>query len=230
MKYLFFTLCLLYSLCPCMAQEITSVKVDSLYKEDHFYVGITYNLIGKRPEALSQNGFSWSLSLGFIKDMPINKARNKAFGVGLGYATDSYNHNLLVSEDNSGGFIYEVINDGSSFTINKFTFHLIELPIEYRWRTSTSTESAFWRIYTGVKFGYAISNISNYQGDLGSFRYTNNSQFNNFQYGLTLSVGYNTWNLHVNYLLNPLFSDSAKLDGNAIDMSIIKMGLIFYIL
>ncbi|WP_067145127.1 porin family protein [Pseudotamlana agarivorans] len=229
MKYLVFTLFLLHSFFLCTAQDIATVEVDSLYKEDHFYAGITYNLIVKRPEGLSQNGFSWSLSLGYIKDMPINKARNKAFGIGLGYAADSYNQNLLVREDD-GSFVYEVIDGDSSFSKNKFTFHLIELPIEYRWRTSTPTESAFWRIYTGFKLGYVISDISSYKGDLGSFRYTNNPDFNSFQYGLTLSVGYNTWNLHVNYLLNPLFSDSAKLDGETIDMSIIKMGLIFYIL
>lgn len=230
MKYFVFSLLFFFGFLTSIAQEHAMVEVDSLYKEDHFYAGITYNFVSRRPDGLSQNGFSWGLNFGYIKDMPINKARNKAFGVGIGYATDSYNHNLLVRQTVDGNFTYDVLDDGSAFSKNKFSFHLIELPIEYRWRTSTPSEYAFWRIYTGVKLGYVFSDVSSYKGDFGSFRYSNNSDFNNFQYGLTLSVGYNTWNFHVNYLLNPVFSDKAKLDNNSINMSIVKMGLIFFIL
>ncbi|MDO6759904.1 porin family protein [Tamlana sp. 2_MG-2023] len=230
MKHIFIILFLLVNFTFCFGQDVAVTEVDSLYKEDHFYVGVTYNFVSNRPEGLEQNGFSWGLNLGYIKDMPINKARNKAIGVGLGYATDAYNHNLLVTKNANGNFEYDILDDGSSYSKNKFSFHLIEVPIEYRWRTSTPTDYAFWRIYAGFKFGYVFSDTSSYKGDLGEYRYTNNKDFNNFQYGLKLSVGYNTWNFHVNYLLNPIFSDKAQLDGGDINMSIIKIGLIFYIL
>ncbi|WP_228530296.1 porin family protein [Tamlana sp. I1] len=214
----------------CFAQETSTTQVDSLYKEDQFYAGATYNFINKRPEGLSQNGFSFGFSVGFIKDMPINKARNKAIGVGLGYATDSYNQNLFISKNSDGDFVYSILSDGSSYSKNKIRFHLIEMPIEYRWRTSTPTDYAFWRIYTGFKFAYAISNTYAYKGELGAFKYRNNRDFNNFQCGLTLSAGYNTWNIHVNYLLNSILSKKAHLSGENIDISIIKIGLIFYVL
>ena len=214
----------------CHAQDDHLKPVDSLYKEDQFYVGVTYNLIANKPEGLSQNGFSWGLSLGFIKDIPINKARNKGFGIGLGYASDSYNNNLFVSKDSSGDYVYTVLDDGSSFTKNKFLFHLIELPIEYRWRTSTPTDYAFWRIYTGIKFGYVMANSWKYKGDLGDLKYHDISDVNNFQYGLTLSAGYNTWNFHVNYLLNSIFSKNSSLGTESTNVSIIKIGLTFYIL
>ncbi|KAB1070617.1 PorT family protein [Tamlana haliotis] len=230
MRFTFFILFLLGAVPVCFAQDVPVTEIDSLYKEDHFYAGLTYNFISQRPEGLSQNGFSWGINAGYIKDIPINKARNKAIGIGLGYATDAYNHNLLVTEDSNGDFQYEILDEGSSYSKNKFSFHLIELPIEFRWRTSTPTDYAFWRIYGGFKFGYVFSDTSSYKGEQGEYRYTNNSDFNNFQYGLMLSAGYNTWNFHVNYLLNPIFSDSAQLNGEAIEMSIIKIGLIFYIL
>ncbi|MBU2949857.1 PorT family protein [Tamlana agarivorans] len=230
MKYIFIIYFLLFNSIFCMAQDVAIKAVDSLYKEDHFYAGITYNFVSNRPDGLEQNGFSWGLNVGYIKDMPINKARNKAIGIGLGYATDAYNHNLLVTEASNGGFQYEILDEGSSYSKNKFSFHLIEIPIEFRWRTSTPTDYAFWRIYGGFKFGYVFSDTSSYKGELGEYRYTNNSDFNKFQYGLMLSAGYNTWNFHVNYLLNPIFSDKAQLNGTNIDMSIIKIGLIFYVL
>ena len=64
-------------------QNISSdtTNVDDKYREDQFYISVTYNLIGKKPSGLSQNGFSSGIHCGFIRDMPINKARNVAFGI-----------------------------------------------------------------------------------------------------------------------------------------------------
>lgn len=215
------------------AQEDIVVKkdIDSLYKEDQFYIGATYNLFGNKPKGLSQSGFSIGLNFGFIKDMPINKNRNKSIGIGLGYALNSYNNNLLVSQDFDGNITYRIIDDTvGAFTKNKLTQHIIELPIAYRWRTSTPQDYSFWRIYTGFKFGYVLTSTTKFKGDLGVFNIRKNNDFNNFQYGLTFSAGYNTWNLYAYYGLNPIFSKSAKLDDVSIDMNTIKIGLMFYIL
>jgi len=45
-----------------------------------------------------------------------------------------------------------------------------------------------------------------------------------------LSAGYSTWNLHVYYGLNSILSDNARLNDAPIDMSAIKLGLMFYML
>lgn len=215
------------------AQKDTSVikEVDSLYKEDQFYVVATYNFFGNKPKDLTQSGFSFGLNFGFIKDMPINKNRHKAIGIGLAYAINSYNNNLLVRNDSNGSFTYNIIdNDLGNFTKNKLIQHVIELPIEYRWRTSTPVDYNFWRIYTGFKFGYALNSTTKFEGELGDFNIRNNNDFNNFQYGLTFSAGYNTWNLYGYYGLNPIFSNNAKINDLSIGMNAIKIGLIFYIL
>ncbi len=213
------------------AQETNTKPVDSLYKEDQFYAGITYNLIGNIPKNLSQNGFSLGFHAGFIKDIPLNKDRDIAIGIGLGYSSNSFNENLLIMKDDMGHINYSLIDDNNvSFSKNKFSQHLIELPIEFRWRTSTPTDYNFWRIYTGFKIGYVFANTAKFKGDLGSFKYTNIEDFNKFQYGLTVSMGYNTWNLYLYYALNPIFSNDAKLNGETIDMNAIKIGLMFYVL
>lgn len=228
MKFHSFLLMFLLCFIGAYAQKKHVKEVDSLYKEDHFYAGISYNLLTRQPSGLSQDGFSLGFYFGYIKDMPINKARNKAFGVGIGYSTNSYNQNLLINKNENGEFVYSIIKDRDTYKKNKFSTHLIELPMEYRWRTSTPSEYEFWRIYVGVKLGYIITHTSKYEGDLGVLRYTNNNDFNNFQYGLMLSFGYNTWNIHVNYGLNSLFSKNAHIDGQSIEMSDLKIGLIFY--
>ena len=213
------------------AQESNTKIIDSLYKEDQFYAGITYNLLGHKPNDLSQNGFSLGFHAGFIKDMPVNERRNVAIGIGLGYSTNSFNQNLLIVKDDLGNTNFNVVNENiTTISKNKFSQHLLELPIEFRWRTSTPTSYNFWRIYTGFKIGYVFTNTTKFKGDLGNFKYTNIEEFNKFQYGLSLSMGYNTWNLYIYYALNPIFSSEAKLNGENIDMNAIKIGLMFYVL
>ncbi|APY11201.1 hypothetical protein BWZ22_08065 [Seonamhaeicola sp. S2-3] len=211
-----------------LAQEQNIKEVDSLYKEDQFYAGATYNVLGKQPSDVSQSGFSLGFHLGYIKDIPINKRRNIALGLGLGYSANSFNQNIRINKVNDV-VTYTLLED-SDYTKNKFSSHLIEVPFEFRWRTSTPTEYSFWRIYTGFKVGYMIAHSVKYKGDLGNIKFTDIEDFNDFQYGLTLSVGYNTWNLYMYYGLNPIFSEGATMNDENLDMNAVKIGLMFYFL
>ncbi|WP_339917997.1 porin family protein [Yeosuana marina] len=220
----------LISLQWSFSQEAVGKQVDSLYKEDQFYIGTSYNLLSKKPTDLSQSGFSIGLHLGFIKDMPINKDRNIAIGIGLGYSANSFNQNLLINKDSQGVLNYSILSSTDTYSRNKFSEHLIEMPFEFRWRTSNATDYKFWRIYTGFKIGYVLASTTKHVGDLGNLKYKGIQDFNNLQYGLTLSIGYNTWNFYTYYGLNPMFSGNAKIDGKSIDMKAVKIGLMFYIL
>ncbi|WP_298904343.1 porin family protein [uncultured Psychroserpens sp.] len=220
------------------AQEVISSEnasdsiVDKKYREDQFYISVTYNLLGKKLDGVSQNGFSSGFHFGFIRDMPINVKRNKAIGLGLGLSTNSYNQTLLIAENN-GSFNYSILDDDeTSFSKNKFTTYLIEVPLEFRWRTSTPTNYDFWRIYAGIKFGYVVYSSSKFNGEPNDIQLTNIDDFNRIQYGLTLSAGYSNVSFHLYYLLNPIFDSNAKLSttGQSIEMNAIKIGLIFYIL
>lgn len=214
----------------CNAQNDSLAIGDASYKEDQFYIGVTYNILGKKEKSFSQRGFSSGIHFGIIKDMPLNDARDLALGIGLGYSLNSFNQNLLIFKDEMKVVNFEVLETNNSYTKNRFTTQLIELPLEFRWRTSTPTEYKFWRIYTGFKLGYVVTSTVKHQGDLGTLKYSNIDDFNKFQYGLTLSTGYNTWNLHLYYALNPVFSNKATLNGNSIDTNVLKLGFIFYIL
>jgi hypothetical protein len=202
--------------------------VDSLYREDQFYIGVTYNTLQNRPIGVTQNNFTPSFSIGILRDMPINKARNKAIAAGLGYSLNSYNQNLLISENN-GNRQYSVIQDGTLFDKNKLTLHSIDIPIEYRWRTSVPETHKFWRIYSGLKLSYLFNTQSNYEDSQTSYTVTGNPDINKFQYGTYLSVGYNTVNFNIYYGLNPIFK-SAELNGRAIEMNTLNFGFMFYIL
>ncbi len=200
------------------------------YREDQFYASVTYNLLNYKPDGVSQSGFSSGFHLGFIRDMPINERRNFSIGLGLGISTNSYNQNLSILETNNN-LVYLIIDESEvNVSKNKFTTYLVEMPLEIRWRTSTAIDYNFWRIYTGFKVGYLLYNSSKFVSEGGSQNLSNIDDFNKLQYGLTLSAGYGTWNFHVYYGLNPIFNDNAKLSGETIDLSSIKIGLMFYIL
>ncbi|WP_282122861.1 porin family protein [Algibacter mikhailovii] len=230
MKYVFIVFCYLIGVTLCTAQEETIKEVDSLYREDQFYAGISYNILINKPIGVTQSGFSFGFNFGFIRDMPINKTRNLAFGIGLGYSTSGYNQNILMTRGEDNNFNYTLLDDSQTYSRNKFNTHVIEVPIEFRWRTSTPVDYDFWRIYAGFKVGYLVSNVTRYKGDLGDIKQHNNSDFNDFQYGLTLRAGYGTWNFNVYYGLTPLLSDKAQLNGSPIKMNDIKVGLVFFIL
>ncbi|MFK8044714.1 MAG: porin family protein [Crocinitomicaceae bacterium] len=211
--------------------NFSTSETDNNYREDQFYAGITYNLLNERPSGISQSGFSSGFHFGFIRDMPLNKQRNIAIGLGLGLSSNSYNQSGLLIQKAKEEVIFNSINE-SSFNVsrNKFTTYLVEVPFEVRWRTSKANNYNFWRIYTGFKLGYLVYNSTNFQSELGNVRLYDIDNFNRLQYGLTLSAGYGTWNFHLYYGLNPIFGDNSTLNNINIDMKSLKIGLMFYVL
>ncbi|MBT8303167.1 MAG: PorT family protein [Bacteroidia bacterium] len=221
---------IVFSIVPILAQDSTFVEIDSLYREDQFYASITYNLLTQKPSGVSQSGFSSGFHVGFIRDIPINKKRDLALGIGLGYSGSSYNQNLQIGKDDMKNVTYQVLTGGNDYTRNKFALHLLEVPFEFRWRSSSVSDYKFWRIYTGFKVGYLITHTTKYIGSPNNQQYSDIDHFNDFHYGLTTSFGYNTWNVHLYYGLNSIFNNKAQLNNQHIDLKSVKIGLIFYLL
>ena len=210
-------------------KEIDFDAVDSLYREDQFYVNITYNALRNRPKDVNQNKLSTGIALGFLRDMPINKKRTVSIAAGLGYSLAIYNQNLGISNLN-GVNSYQVLDPDISYSKNKLSFHYVDLPVEFRWRNSTPESHIFWRVYTGFKLSYLFYDQYKSVSEMGTFKQSNNKDFNKFQYGVYLSFGWNTWNFYAYYGLNPLLKSSAKIDSKSIDMKTTNFGLMFYIL
>ncbi|MDB4293590.1 PorT family protein [Maribacter sp.] len=232
MKALFTGSILLFSLLLNAQIVEDTLTVDNKYLEDQFYIGITYNFLLSKPEDVGQQNLSYGLRTGFIKDIPLNPDRTIALGLGVGYGAYSYYSNLLATEA-VGGTSYSVVATDGDFVRNKLETHMLEVPIEFRWRKSSPTEYKFWRIYTGLTLSYVAGARSKYIRKIDDA--TIKSSFTNtdvtkFQYGLTLNVGWNTFNIHAYYALNNLFQDSAQIDGQSIAMQPLRLGFIFYIL
>ncbi|WP_395058903.1 porin family protein [Flavobacterium sp.] len=228
MQKLFQIILFLSCLTVFSQEEPNFSAVDSLYREDQFYFGVTYNVLNLKPKDVSQNSFSTGLSLGFLRDFPINKDRTFAIAPGLGFSYNNYKENLVV--DNLDGTInYSIIESGINYKKNKLALYFVDLPIEFRWRTSTFDSHKFWRVYTGFKLSYLILSQSRYLDATQNFKINNNPDINKMHYGAYISAGYNSWNLYAYYGLQNMFKNGS-LNGNPIEISTLNIGLMFYVL
>lgn len=211
-------------------QWLKTNQVDSLYREDQFYLGFTFNFLTQLPEAIEQSGFSGGLNFGFIRDMPINTRRNLALGLGLGFNINTFGQTLRINTGADDTQFFPISED-VNYDINRFNTHYIELPLELRWRSSDVDKNAFWRVYLGVHLGYLFHFKSNYSSQNQTLTSTDKSLLNPFTTSIKLTFGYGAINFMVNANLTPLFNDQQiNSTGESINIQPIKAGLVFYFL
>ncbi len=218
------------------AQDVTTYSnkesaLDSLYREDQFYIGLTFNLLWDKPSGVGQSGLSGGFHLGYIRDMPINKRRNLAVGLGIGYSVNTYGQNLFLGEEeDTEQSIFSVISNDIDVDTNRFITHLVEAPLELRWRTSVPDTHKFWRIYTGLRVGYLYYFNSKFRQPGNTVKQTKIDELNRWRLGATFTFGWNTFNFHFYYSLNSLFDDNALIATEPVGLNVAKIGLMFYIL
>lgn len=200
---------------------------DSLdYREDQFYINLNFSLQSNDIDGFKQNGFSRSISLGFLRDYPVSKAGDKAIAVGMGYGFVRLVNNIDVNQDQNG-FAYDVPQVQRALR-NIFSYHQLQLPVELRLRTSTIDEYAFWRVYLGYRLSYQFG--AQYKPFFGR-KFSLENQLNELQHSIGISLGFNTWNLRFDYSLTPLLKeDTRTINNRRLKLFPLQMGLIFYLL
>ncbi len=206
----------------------STTKIDSLYREDQFYIGVTYNLLKNAPNDFANDKFSTGFSAGFLRDMPLNTNRNLAIAPGLGLTFNNYSQNIGITTAN-GVPVYTILTDATSYSNNKFSQLLVDFPLEFRWRGSTFENHNFFRIHGGIKLSYLLYDRSVYRSGSVDSIITGNADFNKLLYGVYAAIGYGGVNLYIHYGLNPIFK-TTQIAGTKVDMKALNIGLIFYIL
>ena len=202
--------------------SLAQLPVDSSYREDQIYASIGYPLLISKPEGLTQNKLSHTFSLGFIRDMPINRTRNLAIGLGLGLNYNVVYTNLQFIDDmNKSIFV-------SSDLINQWRSLNAEIPLELRWRSSTPTNYQFWRLYAGLVGHYSL--MAKQSTRTAITETINSLSVQKFRLALRLSIGNNTWNLTYAHPIDSFFDfDKSTQNKSVSELKTAKMGLIFYI-
>ncbi len=202
------------------SQSETKPVVDSLFREDQFYVSISYNFLQNKPDNFSQYSFSTGLSAGFLRDFPISDNRHWAIAPGIGYSFNDLKQNIDFSSISN--------STDTEIVKSRIILHYVDFPLELRWRNATPDSHKFWRIYGGFMASYLINGKFKYEGSFGSGTENINDLLNKIQYATYLTFGFNTWNAYIHYGLNPFFDKNKTTTEN--NVTTLKIGLIFYIL
>ena len=94
----------------------------------------------------------WCVHVGMLRDYPTSKLGDKAIAVGLGYGFVRLVNNINV-EQSQQSYLYNV-PEAQRALRNVFSYHQLQLPVELRWRNSSPSEYAFWRLYLGYRLSY----------------------------------------------------------------------------
>ena len=206
------------------------VKTDStdfsFYREDQIYLGVSFIALDTNKENFDARGLSSHFQWGLVRDFPIDSSGQFALGVGLGMGFERYNTNLnrTVYQQTKGLY---TLNDDPTVSPLFFSIQSLELPLSLRWRSSSSTDYAFWRIYGGIAFQW------NYRvrAKQDTVVFPVKTELHNLGATAHLSFGYNTWNFYLAYRLTPFFKmDLLSPQTLPIELTPIKVGLIFYLL
>ena len=209
------------------ANHLFSQEIDEdLYREDQIYINFYYNSLKNGVEEFKENKFSSSINFGFIRDIPLNKSGKFALGIGLGLGFNSYNNNLKINQINNN-LNFEFLENQREYNKNKFLSSEIQIPLEIRLRNSSINTYKFWRFYAGIKYSRLLS--SKYKFDSENIKYyIDDIQLNQDKIGLTLNIGFNTWNIGLYKAIRPFFDK--KNNNLSSGLEEFKVGLIFYIL
>ena len=195
------------------------------YREDQFYFGSSYFIQTEPIKSFKQNGFSGNFQFGFIRDFPLNNNSTKAIGIGLGYERNFFTSNIQPIKTN-GNINYRIIISRFLESKNKISFSSFVLPIEYRWRSSSIDQYKFWRIYSGLKIkkNFPLYSNPSYGSEITI------DEIEDWTTSIYLNTGYNTWNISLEYDLNPILKNQKTSNGENLNINFFRLGLVFYIL
>ncbi len=223
MKRLWFFFILFSTLIFAQDKPVKDSIVDHKYLDDQIYFNASYQKLLKLPVNFSKTGFSYNLGMGFIKDLPVNKERNIGFGVGLGYSINAHYFNIKEPTDD-----LEDTPESIELKSNKIALYMVEIPVQFRFRTSTPLKYRFFRFYPGLLFSYAFAQNHNLR-QKEDFNVNDVVDINKFQYGVNLAVGYNQWNFYLYYGFTDLFNETEN-NPYQIEARELKLGIALFFL
>ena len=214
---------LLFLFLGSLFQTIAQEETPS-FREDQIYLSIAYPYFSDAPNELIQNKLSYNFSLGFIRDMPINKKRTLALGVGLGWDFATvFNNMQFAVQDNS----ITASSIQGAYQKNTLSMQTLAIPFEMRWRNANETNHAFWRIHTGLSLHIPLRFRANYTS-IGGTQTNINLPYHKTLLRWNAHFGFNTWNISIAHDLQPWAISATP--NRSFDVRFTKIGLIFYIL
>lgn len=227
-----YLLSLLLLFCAPLVAQVTNEAVsdDEFYREDQFYLALSYDLVSEVPAAVATRGLIGGVQLGFIRDWPISTQGDWSLGTGVGIGYDRLGQNIIASSS-QGTPTWTIEQSPSAIEANSLQITALEFPLEIRWRTSDAKTYKFWRVYTGAKWSQHIAARAVFKSSDASETLTDLPQLRSGIWYATLAFGYGTFNAQLQWGLSPLLIGVRdNVTQQSIGFRPIKLGIMFYIL
>lgn len=203
-----------------------SLNDGDYYREDQLFFNFSALSLLNKSEGLQRSGFSYNITTGYYRDVPINKRGSLAFAMGAAYR---YYSLQLFNQPGDSQEPIVVLPDGQNLENISLKIHSIQLPVEFRWRSSTATKYTFWRIYTGFSFNYLMVPEYKFTSNQTKQKLNARDQVRNWEYGPHLNVGYGFWNFHMFYSMTGVFDDELQMAQPWADVNYLELGISWYI-
>ncbi len=215
-----------------IATQLAAQGVDADNRPDMDRDRIVFNLHWdgwlNTPDSIKVNAFSRGVGFHFFYDIPLDKKNQFSFAPGIGYSCSNYYSNALFVEDSTDKVIVDIIEDGVQVNKNKIALGLLEVPVEFRFRSMPDGKGNSFKLAIGFKGGWQFTNKTKYAGDdiifntpsdvkVKIFRY---EALNMFRYGPTVRIGYGAINLQAFYGLSELFNEGEGPTGFPLEIGV----------
>lgn len=218
---------LFFALFLCGNLFSQQVSINTPYsREDQIFIFFAYNQL-RYTRGFYQFGIPYTVNFGYMFDLPFN---DSVFAIAFGgsYGFSEYNTSARFYRRDDGSTTVKKLGK-SSYEHSFFQFNQLSVPLEFRYRTSSYGDMAFWRLALGVVYSYNVSEEIYFKDAKFDYIQKDLSVFQKHHTALTLTAGYHLVNLRVVYGLNDVFHPSDEGVGADFSGKSVKIGLILYI-
>ena len=104
----------------------------------------------------------------------------------------------------------------------------VEIPFEFRWRSSAPSNYQFWRVYGGLVGYYNL--FAKQRTRKALIDSITSLSVQKFRLALRLNIGNNTWNLTYTHPIDSFFDYNKSSHNKSFSqLKTAKLGLVFYI-
>jgi hypothetical protein len=176
--------------------------------DDRLIFDLTLDNFAVSPSSLEVNiPKSRGINIKLMKDKLIKNSRF-SFGYGLGFSSQNFDTDRFIVFDDSLDVTFFVPFDSATdVKRNKLSVNYLDLPLEFRFRTTPNSKNNSFKIAIGFKIGVLLQSHIKYEDGDGKVKFYNIENLYKYRYGVDARIGYGIWGLNAYYSLLPLFDE-----------------------
>ncbi|MFT3903090.1 MAG: outer membrane beta-barrel protein [Niabella sp.] len=205
---------------------------------DHFMLQLGYLMWNNAPDSINTKGFSRSVNMYFMFDVPFKSMQQLSVGAGLGIGSDHvmFNRTFVDVKGRTGSlrFNENYYGDSSYFKKTKLMTSYLEAPIELRYVKDPENSDKSFKAAVGVKVGMLLKSgtrnkmLRNKSGGTVNdylLKEASKNYFNGMRVVGTARIGYGHFSLYGSYQITNVLKSGAGPTINPMAIGLTFSGL-----